>query len=140
VSSEAKHEHSWGSYYVVFNALILLTVVTVALSYFDVGELLTQAFAALRGLKLGPVSFTFLPELEIGHGANITLGLIVAVIKASLVIWYFMHQKDEEPLNRFALGFCILLFFWALTVFSFDFVWLETYDFAGLAQAAVGGN
>ena len=140
MSSEAKHEHGWGSYYVVFNALILLTVVTVALSYFDIGELMTQALSGLRELKFGAFKLSFLPEIEIGHGANIALGLIVAVAKASLVIWYFMHQKDEEPLNRFALGFCILLFFWALTVFSFDFVWLKTYDFAGLAQAAVGGN
>ena len=138
--SDATHEHSWTSYYVVFNALILLTVVTVALSYFDLGALITSGSEAIRAIKLGPVNFSFLPEIEIGHSANIVVGLIVAVIKASLVLWFFMHQRDEEGLNRFALGFCILLFFWALTVFSLDFVWLKTYAFSELAQAAVGVN
>jgi caa(3)-type oxidase subunit IV len=140
VSSEAKHEHSWSAYYVVFNALILLTVVTVALSYFDLGALITQGLGALRSFKIGSFSLAFLPKMEIGHGANIVLGLAVAIIKASLVAWYFMHQREEEPINRFVLAFCILLFLWVLTVFAFDFVWLETYDFVGLSQAAVGGQ
>jgi caa(3)-type oxidase subunit IV len=133
VSADAKHEHGWGSYYVVFNALILLTVLTVALSYFDLGEIITGGVELLRSIKVGPLSLAFLPDLEFGHGVNILVGLIVALIKASLVLWYFMHQKDEEPLNRFALGFCILLFLWAVFVFSMDFVWLKTYDFAALA-------
>ena len=138
--SEATHEHGWGSYYVIFNALILLTVVTVALSYFDLGALITQGSEAVRGMKFGKFSLGFLPEIEIGHGANIVVGLIVAIIKASLVVWFFMHQKYEENLNRFALGFCVALFFWALFVFSMDFVWLKTYAFDELAQAAVGVN
>ena len=38
--SESK-AHSWNAYFVVFNALLLLTVLTVGLSYFDIGELLS---------------------------------------------------------------------------------------------------
>ncbi|MES2201373.1 MAG: cytochrome C oxidase subunit IV family protein [candidate division FCPU426 bacterium] len=138
--SENKHEHGWGQYYLVFNALIFLTVITVSLSYFDLGGLLTSGVELVRSIKLGPVSLGFLPDIEIGHGANILVGMIVAVIKASLVLWFFMHQREEEGVNRLAFGFCVALFFLALTVFSFDFVWLKTYAFEELAQAAVGGG
>ena len=133
--SEASHqEHGWGSYYVVFNALIFLTVVTVGVSYLDLGGLLSS------GIALAHSKMAFIPEVEIGHSANIVLGLIVAVIKASLVIWYFMHQKYEETLNRFALSFCIGLFFLAITAFSFDFLWLGTYVVEGISGAAVAGQ
>lgn len=127
MSAEAvgKHEEQgWGTYYVVFNALIFLTVVTVAISYFDLGAIITA----------------LVPRLEIGHGANIFLGLVVAVIKASLVVWFFMHQKYEEGVNRFAFGFCISLFLMVLVAFTFDFVWLGTYVVENLAGAAVGGH
>ncbi len=141
MSADAKHEHSWNVYYVVFNALIALTVVTVAISYFDLGEMITAGNDLLRSIKVGPLALEkFVPEFEVGHGANILLGLFVAVIKASLVIWYFMHQKYEEGLNRLAFSFCIGLFFLALVAFSFDFVWLGTYVVEGLAGAAVGGH
>ncbi len=91
-------EHSWNSYYLVFNALILLTVISVGLSFFDVGELL------INGSEFGHSIFSFLPVVDIGHGANIVLGLIVAMIKASLVLWFFMHQDHEEGINRFIVG------------------------------------
>jgi caa(3)-type oxidase subunit IV len=127
--SESK-EHSWGAYYVVFNALMLLTVITVGLSYVDVGEILTS------GSEFGhQISKGLLPVVEIGHGANIVLGLIVAVIKASLVVWIFMHQNHEEAANRFIFGFSISLLLWAFLAFSVDFVFLGTYahEFAGAA-------
>jgi caa(3)-type oxidase subunit IV len=132
--SEAKHEHGWGSYYVVFNALIFLTVVTVGLSYVDVGELISGVFEMIHD------KLSFVPALEIGHGANIVLGMIVAIIKASLVLWFFMHQRDEEGLNRFALLFCVGLFFLALFAFSSDFVWLKTYATKEIAAMAVGAK
>ena len=134
MSSEAKHEHGWGSYFIIFNALIVLTLITVGLSYVDVGELVSDGFSMLHD------SFAFVPALEIGHSANIVLGLIVALIKASLVLWFFMHQSTEENLNRFALLFCVGLFFWAVFVLSMDFVWLKTYAFKELAGMAVGTN
>jgi caa(3)-type oxidase subunit IV len=132
--SEAKHEHGWGQYFIVFNALIFLTVVTVGLSYVDVGALISD------GSDLAHQKLAFLPAIEVGHSANIVLGLIVAIIKGSLVLWFFMHQKDEENLNRMALLFCVGLFFLALCALSLDFVWLKTYAFKELAGMAVGGQ
>jgi caa(3)-type oxidase subunit IV len=133
--SDAKHqEHSWGPYFVVFNALIFLTIVTVGLSYVDVGALISSLF------DLAHSKASFIPAFEVGHGANITLGLIVAMIKGSLVLWYFMHQKEEEALNRFALLFCVALFLWFVFVASLDFVFLKTYAFKELAGMALGTN
>lgn len=134
MSSDAKHEHGWGQYYLVFNALIFLTIVTVGLSYVDVGSLVTSLFELIHDKA------AFVPAIEVGHGANITLGLIVAIIKASLVAWFFMHQNTEENLNRFALLFCVGLFFWALFVMSMDIVLLKTYAFKELAGMALGTN
>jgi len=130
--SEAKHEHGWGSYYIVFNALIFLTIVTVGLSYVDVGGLMTSLFDLVHS------KVSAFPALEVGHGANIVLGLAVALVKASLVLWFFMHQREEENLNRFALLFCVGLFLWAVFMLSMDFVWLKTYAFKELAGMAVG--
>ena len=129
--------HPWRAYYSVFNALIFLTVVTVGLSYYDLGGLLTDGADLARGF-LAPMKAGFLvPEIDLGHGVNIVVGLIVAIVKASLVIWYFMHQNHEEGLNRFVLGFSIALLLLAFTAFSFDFVFLGTY--AGeIAGAALG--
>jgi caa(3)-type oxidase subunit IV len=125
-------EHGWNTYYLVFNVLILMTVITVGLSYVDVGELLSE------GSEFGHGLIPFLPVVEIGHGANIVLGLLVALIKASLVLWFFMHQNHEEGVNRFIVGFSVSLFLLAVVVFSTDFVFLGTYahDIAGMAMGS----
>ena len=60
-------KHHIKTYVIVFIALAFLTVVTVAISY-----------------------------LDIGVKAGIALGLFVASIKASLVACYFMHLIDEK--------------------------------------------
>jgi caa(3)-type oxidase subunit IV len=129
--SESK-AHSWNAYFVVFNALLLLTVVTVGLSYFDIGEILSVGSVWGSEMSKG-----LLPAVEIGHGANIVLGLFVAIIKASLVVWYFMHMDHETSTNRFVLAFSIALLLLAFTALSFDFVWLGTYTHE-LAGAALG--
>jgi caa(3)-type oxidase subunit IV len=141
--SESK-EHSWNSYYLVFNALILLTVITVGLSYIDVGELLSagsefghNAAAGIPGI--GHFLAKVMPVVEIGHGANIVLGMIVAILKASLVLWFFMHQDHEEGINRFIVAFSIGLLLLAFVVFNTDFVFLGTYAHE-LAGAALGMN
>ena len=79
-------KHHIKTYVIVFIALAFLTVVTVAISY-----------------------------LDIGVKAGIALGLFVASIKASLVACYFMHLIDEKPtiywtLIATAISFLILMF------------------------------
>ena len=79
-------KHHIKTYVIVFIALAFLTVVTVAISY-----------------------------LDIGVKAGIALGLFVASIKASLVACYFMHLIDEKvtiywTLIATAISFLILMF------------------------------
>lgn len=131
MSQQHAHGHDWKEYYLIFNALIFLTVVTVGLSYFDLGLIMSD------GLALARTKAPFLPDIEFGHGPNIVIGMIVAIIKASLVLWFFMHQKDEEGVNRFTVAFSIGLLVLAFVIFCTDFVFLGTY--AGeIAGAALG--
>ena len=79
-------KHHIKTYVIVFIALAFLTVVTVAISY-----------------------------LDIGVKAGIALGIFVASIKASLVACYFMHLIDEKTtiywtLIATAISFLILIF------------------------------
>lgn len=72
------------TYLYVFAALIVLTVVTVMVSYVD-----------------------------LGHGGNILLALVIATTKATLVACFFMHLISER---KFLYGTLILtvVFFFAL--------------------------
>jgi caa(3)-type oxidase subunit IV len=91
----------------VFGLLAALTVLTVTMSYVNVGAVLN------------------IPE--VGRAANIIAGLIVAFIKAGLVIWIFMHMNHETKVNRFVFIFalCLLGVFFVAT--ALDFEWLGTY-------------
>ena len=66
----------------VFMALVVLTIVTVGVTWFDMGDL------------------------------NIWVALGIAVLKAALVVLYFMHLRWESPFNAIAfiaaLGFVAL--------------------------------
>ncbi|PIT99586.1 MAG: oxidase [Bdellovibrionales bacterium CG10_big_fil_rev_8_21_14_0_10_45_34] len=48
---------------------------------------------------------------------NLALAMLIATVKAALVIWYFMHQKYETSLNRLAFfsSFFFLFLFFILT-------------------------
>lgn len=71
------------SYFYVGGALLILTVVTVLASYVDWGS----------------------------DAMNVTVALIIATVKASLVILYFMHMKYENKLIwGFGLIYPIFLF------------------------------
>ncbi|MBZ0118702.1 MAG: cytochrome C oxidase subunit IV family protein, partial [Sandaracinaceae bacterium] len=76
------HIHSTKFYAAVFGGLILLTIITVATSYVDLDHI----------LALGrPVT---------GVGAwNLGLAVLIATVKASLVILFFMHLKDDSRFN-----------------------------------------
>ena len=64
-SEEIKHHVK--TYVIVFVALAFLTIVTVAISY-----------------------------LDLGVGASVALALVVASVKGALVASYFMHLIDEK--------------------------------------------
>jgi cytochrome c oxidase subunit IV len=61
-------------YFAIFGALMALTAMTVGLAYVNLGQL------------------------------NIVVALAVAVLKASLVVMFFMHLKYESHLTKVVLG------------------------------------
>ena len=73
------HVHPTKMYAGILGALLVLTVATVGVSYVDVDGL----------LALGrPVE---------GVGAwNLAIALLIATMKASLVLVFFMHLKDDK--------------------------------------------
>ena len=76
---DSKHEdHGMGRYIAVFAALLVLTGVTVWTGEMDFG------------------------------GWNIIIAMVVATIKASLVVLFFMHLWDEGPINRLIFVVSIL--------------------------------
>lgn len=76
------HVHPWKFYAGILGALMFLTVVTVAASYVDI-----DGFLALGG------------EVE-GVGMwNLIVAILIATMKASLVVLFFMHLKDDSRFN-----------------------------------------
>ena len=86
-SAHAKdaHHHSTKPYFVVWIILLACTVLTVLTGRTDLSHLFPSA--------------------------NIVLALTIAVIKASLVVWYFMHMREAAGTNRivFVTSFVFLL-------------------------------
>ncbi len=78
-SKEAKeHEHGPGRYVVIWLLLLVFTVTTVVTGRMDL------------------------------HGANLPLALLIATIKATLVVLFFMHLWDSEGINRLVFGVSVL--------------------------------
>ena len=75
------------TYYMIFGALMVLTVVTVAVSYLH--------------LTVGPA---------------VLLALIVATIKGSLVAMFFMHLKGERKLIYYVLALTVVFFVFMMFV------------------------
>ncbi|HUP25334.1 MAG TPA: cytochrome C oxidase subunit IV family protein [Thermoanaerobaculia bacterium] len=75
------------SYMIVFASLMVLTIVTVAVSYLDVSV-----------------------------AAAIALGLVIATVKASLVAAVFMHLIDEKKVIYWMLVCTLAAFFVLLLV------------------------
>src|SRR5687768_5395539 len=69
-------------YMFVFGALIVGTIVTVLASYVDFG----------------------------GHGMNIAVALVIALVKGALVACFFMHLIDERKLVYGILGATVFFF------------------------------
>ena len=77
--TEEHAEHGPGRYVLIWAALLVFTITTVVTGRMDLG------------------------------GANLPLALIIATIKATLVVLFFMHLWDAEGINR--LVFCVALVF-----------------------------
>jgi len=91
-------------YWKVFGALVLLTVLTVAISQVDLGAW------------------------------NLLVAVIIATAKASLVVLFFMHLKDETGFNR-------MLFVGALLFLSVFFVYtMNDTSHRGELDEAYGGE
>ena len=56
-------------------------------------------------------------EIELGEW-NVLVALTIAVIKALLVIWFFMHVKESSRLTKV---FVMAGFFWMAILFFFVF-------------------
>ena len=76
-----EHHHSTKSYFVVWAILLTCTGLTVWTGYKDLGAW------------------------------NLPLALSIATVKASLVVWYFMHMREAAGTNRivFVTSFVFLL-------------------------------
>jgi cytochrome c oxidase subunit 4 len=70
----------------VFLGLIALTITTVGVSKLDLGEY------------------------------NFVAAITIAVVKASLVVWFFMHMKQSSSITRL---FVVAGFFWMAILFVF---------------------
>lgn len=75
---EHAHEHGPGRYVVIWLLLLVFTVTTVVTGRMDL------------------------------HGANLPLALIIATVKASLVVLFFMHLWDSEGINRLVFGVSVI--------------------------------
>jgi len=86
------HDHSLKPYVIVLLALLGLTLLTIAAAKFD-----------------------------FGHPWSDLVALIIAVMKASLVVSFFMHVRGSSPLIKICAvaGFFWMLIFFALILADF---------------------
>lgn len=90
--TEHTHEHGSAVYTRTLIALLLLTGLTIAVSYIDFGA------------------------------GNVVMALLIATIKASLVALFFMHLKSDKPVNAIiaCAGFLFLGIFLMFCVIDFS--------------------
>ncbi len=50
----------------------------------------------LAGLAVGTALTVGASYMDLGHWGNVLVGLLIATIKASLVVMFFMHLKYEQ--------------------------------------------
>lgn len=81
-------------YYRVFGVLMVLFVLTVLVAFFDLSEHLHWP------------------------AANIVVALIIAVVKATVIVLYFMHVKYASRLTQM---FAIAALLWLSLLFIFSF-------------------
>lgn len=72
------HEHGPGRYVVIWLALLVFTITTVVTGRMNLGA------------------------------ANLPLALLIATVKATLVVLFFMHLWDAEGINRLVFGVALV--------------------------------
>lgn len=87
-----------GIYTVVFGALALLTLLEVIIA-----ETLAGAIAATTGGDAAVVALQLLPALK----AFLLLG--IGIIKSALVIWFYMHLREDNPIYAVVLLLPLLI-------------------------------
>jgi cytochrome c oxidase subunit IV len=87
------------TYVIVFASLAVLTVLTVVVAYFDFGFM------------------------------NVVVALGIAVIKASLVVWFFMGVRYNTPLTRVVV---LAGLFWLMIMFGLGMSDYLTRDWLGV--------
>ena len=76
--AEGEHAHGSGRYFLIWGLLLVATVTTVVTGRMDLGA------------------------------ANLPLALVIATVKATLVVLFFMHLWDSEGINRLVFGVSVL--------------------------------
>ena len=61
-------------------------------------------------LLVGTILTVLASYLDLGHGWNIVLALVIATVKASLVALFFMHLISEKQMIYTVLGFTAFFF------------------------------
>ena len=61
-------------------------------------------------LLLGTALTVMASYLDLGHGWNIVVALVIATVKASLVALFFMHLISEKQMIYTVLGFTAFFF------------------------------
>jgi cytochrome c oxidase subunit 4 len=76
---EHEHHQGLGTYFIVFFVLMGLTIATYLTALTDL-------------------------DSKLFHGFNTILALTIAFIKASLVVWFFMHVRFSSKLVKLSVG------------------------------------
>lgn len=97
----SEHVVSLKTYFIIFGALLVLTGATVWVAYFDLGQL------------------------------NVIAALSIAVLKATLVVLYFMHLRYSSKLTWVFVG---AGFFWLAILVAFTLSDYATRNWVVIAK------
>jgi len=93
MSEHKNHISTYKSHIVVLLCLVLLTILTVTIT----------------SVHLGPY--------------NTTAAMVIASIKASIVLLYFMHLKFDEKIFRFMVTLVIAIYLVVIIITFFDYLY-----------------
>jgi len=100
------HTSPKSTYYTIFGALMVLTAITVAVAFIDVGLL------------------------------NFPIAITIAITKATLVILFFMHVKYSSRLTKLFVGMAFFFLFILFGLTLTDYLSRGLYTYPGGAGGA----